>query len=77
MFDFHRIASLDTSTNESFFLPSRKFFRLYGTGPQAFELSKSDFVSPCQRSLVLPCPSFDERHWPGEMSGNVQSCRIL
>ncbi|CAF87281.1 unnamed protein product [Tetraodon nigroviridis] len=27
------------------------FFRLYGTGPQAFELSKSDFVSPCQRFI--------------------------
>ncbi|XP_003977177.1 28S ribosomal protein S23, mitochondrial-like [Takifugu rubripes] len=26
-----------------------KFFNLYGSGPQAFDLSKSNFVSTCQR----------------------------
>lgn len=29
-----------------------KFFEVYGNGPRAFELSKSNFISPCQRFIL-------------------------
>lgn len=34
-------------------LPFRKFYEQYGMGPRPFDLSKSNFVSTCQRYVLF------------------------
>uniref|UniRef100_A0A6Q2Z3J1 Small ribosomal subunit protein mS23 n=1 Tax=Esox lucius TaxID=8010 RepID=A0A6Q2Z3J1_ESOLU len=41
-----------------------KFYEVYGTGPRAFDLSKSDFVSTCQR--------FVEKYMELESQGELE-----